>query len=316
MVRMNLGFSTEVVDLENQAPNRNKRESKYFWDELNHLIAAGGFTSIELAYEPKWDFGGRSGIPRTKRSLTTKFGTVAGYVEYLKANGITDGISCIHMNPALFASSGILPMFLGATTHYMEEAIETAAEAGCKVVTLSATPPFYASGKLIGEETEEEFLNAIAGMVTELAGKAEEKGIVLCLKNEYWTLLRGEKIAAFMEKLPSSVKIDADTANLKIAGTDPAEFIRKYADRIGVIHITDTAFEDDQEAWKSALPEFPPKAATKVFVDPGYGTVDFGAVFKAIQNAGLEVPVIINPRNSFDISRSILRSRYFADHIG
>lgn len=312
---MKLSFSTEAVDLENQAPNRNKRESKYFWDELNHLISAGGFTSIEISYEPKWDFGGRSGIPRTKRSLTTKFGTVANYVEYLKENGITDGISCIHMNPAIFASSGILPMFLGATAHYMEEALETASEAGCRVVTLSVTPSWYASQKLTGSGTEEEFLDAIAGMISGLAAKAEEKGITLCLKNEYWTLLRGEKIAEFMEKVPASVKIDADTANLKIAGVCPAEFIRKNAQRIGVIHITDTAFEDTCEAWKSALPEFPPMAATKVFRDPGDGTVDFGAVFKEIKDAGLDVPVIINPRNSYDISRSILRSRYFADHI-
>ena len=312
---MKLSFSTEVVDLENQAPNRNKRESKYFWDELNHLIAAGGFTSIEISYEPKWDFGGRSGIPRSRRSMTIKFGTVANYVKYLRENGITDGISCIHMNPSIFASPGILPMFLGATAHYMDEAIETAAEAGCSVVTLSVTPPYYASQKLIGDGTCEEFLNALAGMITELAGKADEKGIVLCLKNEYWTLLRGGKIAEFMEKVPSSVKIDADTANLKIAGESPAEFIRKYAERIGVIHITDTAFEDDQEAWKSALPEFPPKAATKVFRDPGDGTIDFSIIFKEIKDAGIDVPVIINPRNSFDISRSILRSRWFADHI-
>lgn len=312
---MKLGFSTEVVDLDNQAPNRNKRESKYFWDELNHLIAAGGFTSIEIPYEPKWDFGGRSGIPRTKRSMTVKFGTTANYVEYLKENGITDGIACFHMNPGLFAASGVLPMFLGATAHYAEEMIETAAEAACKVVTLSATPTYYAAKKLIGEGTGEAFLDALAEMITGLAGKAEEKGVTLCLKNEFWSLLRGEKIVEFMDKVPASVKMDADTANLKIAGVCPAEFIRKYADRIGVIHITDTSFEDDQEAWKSALPEFPPVAATKVFVDPGEGKIDFAGVFAAVKEAGTEVPVIINPRNSYDISRSILRSRYFADHI-
>ena len=68
-------------------------------------------------------------------------------------------------------------MFLGATAHYMEEAVETAAEADCKVVTLSVTPPFYASKKLIGEGTEEEFLNAVAGMVTELAGKQKKRGL-------------------------------------------------------------------------------------------------------------------------------------------
>lgn len=43
---MNICFSTEAVDLDRQAPNRNRRESKYFWDELYRLISAGGFESI------------------------------------------------------------------------------------------------------------------------------------------------------------------------------------------------------------------------------------------------------------------------------
>ncbi len=312
---MKLCFSTEVVDLDNQAPNRNKRESKYFWDELNHLIAAGGFTAVEIPYEPKWDFGGRSGIPRTKRSLAVKFGTVSNYVTYLKENGITDGIACFHLNPGLFASSGILPMFLGATGHYAEEMIETAAEAGCGIVTLSVTPTYYAAQKLIGEGSEEEFLDAVAGMISGLAAKAEEKGVVLCLKNEFWSLLRGEKIISFLEKVPASVKLDADTANLRIAGVSPEKFIRENADRIGVVHFTDTAFEDKEEAWKSVLPEFPPSIATKVFRDMGDGTVDFEAVLKEIKASCPDVTVVINPRNSYDISRSILRSRWFCDHI-
>ena len=98
---MKYSFSTEVVDLDNQAPNRNKRESRYFWDELNHLMAAGDFHSMEVPYEPKWDFGGRSGIPRSMRSVTTKFGTVAGYMAYLQENGI-DAIDCVHLSTALF----------------------------------------------------------------------------------------------------------------------------------------------------------------------------------------------------------------------
>ena len=47
---MRTAFSLEVVDLNHQAPNRNKRESKYFWDELYGLISAGGFDYIEVPY--------------------------------------------------------------------------------------------------------------------------------------------------------------------------------------------------------------------------------------------------------------------------
>ena len=312
---MNLCFSTEAVDLDNQAPNRNRRESRYFWDELNHLIAAGGFCRIEIPYEPKWDFGGRSGIPRTKRSMTTKFGTVAGYAAFLRENGITGGIACIHMNPSLFASSGILPMYLGASKHYAEEAVETAAEAGCGIVTLTATPPYFASGKLIGDGTEEDFLAAVAGVIGDLAAYAGEKGVTLCVKNEYWSLVRGEKIHDFVEKLPASVMLDVDTANLKIAGADPAEMIRKCAGRIGVVHITDTAFTDTEEAWKTALPEYPPAGATKVFRDPGDGEIDFSGIAAALEETGYDGLVVFNPKDSCDISRSILRSRWFADHV-
>lgn len=310
---MKYSFSTEVVDLDNQAPNRNKRESKYFWDELNHLIAAGGFDGIEIAYEPKWDFGGRSGIPRTLRSITTKFGTVEDYLAYLKENGIKS-VDSIHMNPSLFCR-GVLPMYLGAFGHYAEEAIGVAKAAGCPVVTLSATPSWYAVNGLMGEEGTEPFVEKTAELIAHLADAAEEAGVTLALKNEYWGLVRGGAITAFLDRFDGRVKLDVDTANLAAAGADIPSVIRENAGRIGIVHFTDTAFEDTDETWKTAMPEFPAGHATKVFTDPGEGCVDFRAVLKALSEAGYDGTVVINPRNSNDISRSILRSRWFADHL-
>lgn len=302
-------FSTEVVDLDNQAPNRNKRESKYFWDELNHLMAAGGFHSIEVPYEPKWDFGGRSGIPRTKRSAEVKFGSVSAYTEYLKENGI-ESVECIHLNPSLFAQ-GVLPMYFGAAGHYGEEAIEYAKESGCKVVTLSVTPPYAKVKNILGDCTEEEFLNQTEKMVQGLLAKAEECGVTLCLKNEYWTLLRGEKINAFLDRFDGKVKLDLDTANLAVAGADILKMIEDNKNRIGVVHYTDTAFEDKNETWKTAMPEFPAGQATKVFTDIGEGKLDLDAVTEALKKAGYDGAIVFNPRNSYDISRSILRTRHF-----
>ena len=310
---MNYCFSTEVVDLDHQAPNRNKRESRYFWDELNHLMAAGGFHSIEVPYEPKWDFGGRSGIPRTMRSVTTKFGTVADYMAYLKENGI-DAIECVHLNPSLFCQ-GMLPVYFGASAHYGEEAIAFAAQAGCKVVTLSVTPCYYAVSKLLNGESEESFLEGTKELVEKLAACAKENGVQFCLKNEYWGLLRGDKINAFLDSLEGDVKLDLDTANLKIAGVCVKKMIEANRDRIGIVHFTDTAFEDTDETWKSALPEFPPKRPTQVFTDPGEGKIHFDKILAALKEAGYDGPVVLNPRNSNDISRSILRSAYFAQKV-
>lgn len=308
---MRYSFSTEVVDLDNQAPNRNKRESKYFWDELNHLMAAGGFRSIEVPYEPKWDFGGRSGIPRSMRSAVTKFGTVAGYTEFLKENGI-EAIDCVHLSTALFCM-GVMPMYFGASTHYGEEAIQFASEAGCPVVSLSVTPPFYKVNALLNGETEDVFLAETKKMVEHLASFAKEKNVTLCLKNEFWGLLRGEKITAFLDSLEGDVKLDVDTANLRIAGADIGKVIDDNRSRIGIVHFTDTSFEDTDETWKTALPEFPAGRATKVFTDIGVGSVEFPEILAALKAAGYDGPIVLNPRNSYDISRSILRARYYAD---
>lgn len=310
---MNYCFSTEAVDLNNQAPNRNKRESKYFWDELNLLIAAGGFDRIEIPYEPKWDFGGRSGIPRTARSVTTKFGTVSNYTEYLKKNGIKE-ISSVHFDPSLFCR-GMLPMYFGAAGHFGEEAVRFASEAGCPVVTISATPAIFAVKQILGEESEAEFLNKTEELLKTLLALAEKSGITLCLKNEYWGFLRGEGVSEFLDRFHGALKLDLDTAHLSVAGADIASVIERNKDRIGIVHLTDTAFTDTEEAYLTALPEFPPKAATKVFVDPGEGKVKLKDIEGSLKKAGYDGMFVFNTRNSYDVYRSILRTRSFIDRV-
>lgn len=307
-------FSTEVVDLDRQAPNRNKRESKYFWDELYPLMAAGGFSRIEIPYEPKWDFGGRSGIPRSMRSIQLKFETPQGYLKFLKGKGI-EAVDCVHLDSALFCN-GMPEMYLGALGHFAQEAIDFATGLECPVVTMTATPPLHAVKRLLeGREdlSEEDFSDKLAGLFAETAQKAGEAGVTLCVKNPYWGLFRGKAVLSFLEKLPETVKLDLDTAHLTIAGIDPVEVIQKTAGRIGVVHFTDTTFEDDQEAYLQPLPEFPSRTATKVFRDIGDGKVDFVAIWKTLKEAGYEGSVVFNCRNSYDIYRSILRTRSYID---
>lgn len=312
---MNFSFSTEVVDLNNQAPNRNKRESKYFWDELYKLIGAAGFKQIEVPYEPKWDFGGRSGIPRSMRSITIKYGNVASYMQKMRETGIEE-ISCIHLDPSLFCS-GMMEMYFGAAGHYASEAIEFAKEAGTPVVTLSVTPCIYAVNNLMKdrENGTELFLGKTGELLTQLAAQAKEAGVKLCVKNEYWGLLRGDAVAGFLDSLDAEVYLDIDTAHLKIAGVDVGAFIKENADRIGVVHFTDTSFTDDQDAYLQPLPEFPAKAATKVICDVGEGQMDFKEIYRVLEDCGYRGDVVLNCRHSYDIYRSILRSRAVADSI-
>lgn len=312
---MKFSFSTEVVDLNNQAPNRNKRESKYFWDELYRLIATAGFDSIEVPYEPKWDFGGRSGIPRSNRSITMKYGTVENYMDELRKIGLKE-ISCFHLDPSLFCGN-MMEMYLGAFGHFAEEMIDVAAKAKCETVVVSASGTLYAINQMMKDRPEgiEGLENATIGLIGDLAKKAEERGMKLCVKNEYWGLYRGAKVLDLIEKAEGPVYLDIDIANLKIAGVDPVSFIGENRDRIGIVHFTDTSFVDDQDAYLQALPEFPAKAATKVICDCGEGEVDFAEIKAALIKAGYDGTVVLNCKNSYDIYRSILRAKFVANSL-
>jgi inosose dehydratase len=107
--------------------------------------------------------------------------------------------------------------------------------------------------------------------------------------------------------------MDIDTAHLQIAGLDPAAFIREHADSIGSVHLSDTAFVDDEEAWKSANPEFPRRRATQVFRDIGQGDVDLPAACRALQSIGYTGWLICSCRQTRDPMRALLRTRHHID---
>jgi sugar phosphate isomerase/epimerase len=301
----------EMVDLHRQEPNRNRRESKYFWDGLFPCISAAGFKGIELPYEPKWDFGRRSGIPLTRRSLEIKFGNIKGFLKSLESKGI-EKITGVHFDPTLFAGDN-QEMYFGAYQHFAQEALSFAIEAGCDTLTLTPTPPI---GSVAGMcKDERSFLDRTAELISGLAGQAEGTSVRVCIKNEYWSMLRGENIRSFMEKLPTSVCYNIDTANIAIAGVKPDAFIKACAGRIGSVTLTDTAFIDSREYYKRPLPEFPQGKAEQVFRDLGQGDVDFQAVLDALTATGYDNWLIVNNRQTRDIYRGLLRARYYIDNI-
>ncbi len=61
---------------------------------------------------------------------------------------------------------------------------------------------------------------------------------------------------------PENLKLEVDVFWIKFAGLDPAEFLKKYIDRINLIHLKDM------------------KADKKTFAEVGEGIIDFKPVFE------------------------------------
>jgi len=311
---MNYGCSLDIVDLHFQEPNRNQRECKYFWDEFYSLVSAAGFDTVEIPYEPKWDFGGRSGIPRSNRSVVTKFNTVENYRAALKQAGIHK-VAGVHFNPSLFISEN-LDMYFGAFAHFASEAVDFTKEIGADYLTITATPSIGAlravcPKEISWEDFSSSFLKRTQAVIEQLADLASSNNVQLCLKNEFWTLLRGKNILPFINSCNADIRLDVDTAHLQIAGTDPVSMIKEARDLTGCVHLTDTAFIDDSEYYKQPMPEFPADRATQVFRDIGKGNVDFPSIVSALEKNHYAGSIIWNSRQTRNVFRSMLRARAY-----
>ena len=144
-----------------------------------------------------------------------------------------------------------------------------------------------------------------------LASAAAKNDVTLCLKNEYWGLLRdGSKIIDYVETNTVGLKwhpvlIDADTAHLQIAGENPDEFIKNNLSLIGTVHFSDTAFIDNDNVYASPSPEFPCGQATQIFKDLGQGNVAFPEIYQQLLTSGFHGPVVINAKQTRDFPRSL-----------
>lgn len=305
-----IAISLDLINRHYQEPNRNRYESRYFWEELYTLIATSGFSAIEMPYEPVWQFGGRSGVPFNRYCVNTKYGDAAGLRTLLSASGI-DRVSGITFDPNLFMRNDNLEFYFGASGHFANEALSHAADMGAGYLAISPSPFF---GRIAQyhpdlEGKREAFTERTLAFLGGLATKAQELGVTLVLRNEYWSLFGGTRILPLIDALPATVKLDVDSASLFVAGISASDFIEAHIDRIGCVHLTDTSFVDTLDVWKTPNPEFPRNHATQVFRDPGTGSVDLAAIVALLGTLNYQGPIICSARQTRDPFRALLRTR-------
>lgn len=303
-------MSLDLINRHYQEPNRNRFESKYFWEELYPLIATAGFASIEIPYEPVWQFGGRSGVPMNRYCINTKYTSAAQYREVLAKSGI-ERVAGVSFDPNLFMRNDNVHFYFGASGHFAGEALAHAADLGADYFAISPSP-YYGRIKQYHPDIDtqiDNFTDRTVELLTGLAKRAEELGVKLVLRNEYWSLFGGERVLTLLARLPEGVSIDVDTASLAVGGLALADFLATNIRRVGCVHLTDTVFVDHCETWKTPNPEHPQGKATQVFRDPGTGSVDFAGAVTLLDKLGYSGPVVCSARQTRDPFRALLRTR-------
>ncbi|MFN8346990.1 MAG: sugar phosphate isomerase/epimerase [Spirosomataceae bacterium] len=307
---MKIGISLDMVNVHHQEPNRNRYESKYYWDEFYPMVVAAGFHAVEIPFDPFWIFRGGSGVPFTKYCVEVKFETVSCFVNHLRSYGI-EKVAGIHFSPTIFMRNENLDFYFGASGYFGGEAIRYAAELGCDYITVTPTPPYglvqHYHGK--NENWEADFMERTLQLINHFAQVAKENGIVLSLRNEYWSLFRNQDFQRMISQLDDSIRLNFDSANLCIANQNPTEVLKNNVGKIGSVYLTDTAFIDDNEIWKTPLPEYPHHRATQVFRDLGLGNVNVNEFYETLRSIGYKGWAIVSCRQTREPMRALLRSR-------
>jgi inosose dehydratase len=101
------------------------------------------------------------------------------------------------------------------------------------------------------------------------------------------------EIVRLLDELgPDVIGFGPDTGHLRWAGIEPAAFIRRYADRMGGIHIKDCYADYLTPESRAGLSYHEVQRTKRLWAEPGRGVIDFGAVLAAIP-AGYDGDVMI-----------------------
>ncbi|MCL7749767.1 sugar phosphate isomerase/epimerase family protein [Halalkalibacter alkaliphilus] len=325
---MKFGCSLEMINMRINEPGFKHKLSKSYWLEVFKYVSAVGFKGIELPYNPYSSDGIafnmlRSGMPISKYAINTKYESITSFLELLNHSGIEE-VTSVHVNAndsmLELLTSGQDPNKVFEKFEYAaEEAIEFLAEIGGKALILSPTPEIGLLDLTMGKGNSDwkpAFLSKTAQVLNKIGESAAQNGIQATIKNEFWSLVRGNEIDSLMEELDSRlVQYSPDLAHLEIAYADSVDTVTKYKDRLNFVHFSDTNFEDFENNYKKTNPELPIVGPQRVFCDLGDGKVNLPEVYKVLENSGYDGWVICESKKTLNVYRAFLKMRWYIDNV-
>jgi sugar phosphate isomerase/epimerase len=166
-----------------------------------------------------------------------------------------------------------------ANDRTLEKALDTARSHGIKYAVVSYLQPAERGTTAAAYEKFAEQLNR-AGE------KARAAGLTLAYHNhgfEFAPLADGRRpLDVLLSRLdPVLAKLELDVFWVSIAGADPADLLAKHKGRIALVHLKDKAKGAARETDER-------KVAKTTFTEVGQGSLDFPAILRAAQAAGVE----------------------------
>ena len=207
-----------------------------------------------------------------------------------------------------------------------EKATDFLKEMGAKVIGVSEQSysiqgnmeqPVW-EGKYVMNEEEWKLL---ADGLNKLGKIAKNKGMTLTFHHHMGTVVQTEEeIDRFMELVdPDLVYLLFDSGHLSFAGIDPEKVLKKYVNRVKHVHLKDIRREmvekSREERWS-----FLRGVREGVFTVPGDGDVDFGPIFRILEEAAYEGWVVVeaeqDPAKANPLEKAKKARAYIAEKTG
>lgn len=134
------------------------------------------------------------------------------------------------------------------------------------------------------ERTGLEGMRKLAQRLNEAGGQAQSQGLRLCYHNHAFEFepLEGTTPFAVLlsETKPDRLALELDVFWVSVAGHQPVELLQAHKGRVPLIHLKDKARAVPVQ-YKESVPK-------EAFQEVGHGSLDFPAILKAAETAGVE----------------------------
>ena len=173
-------------------------------------------------------------------------------------------------------------------------------------------------GKYVMNDNEWELL---AAGLNKLGKAAQARGVNLTFHHHMGTVVQTEEeIDRFMQMVdPELVYLLFDSGHLSFAGINPERVLKKYVDRVRHVHLKDIR-KDKVEQSREERWSFLKGVRKGVFTVPGDGDVDFGPIFKILEEADYQGYAVVEAEQDPAIANAFeyaLKSRkYIAKKTG